>query len=293
VAGASLLNLLPAAKQDTDFVDLIYLMIRDASGFVEDKWFPESRNFDWFEFHSWSHGVQPMPEGKDQESTSEDVNMMYGLILWGREMNDTGCTKRGELMLSANVQAIGRYFILRTGNTNHHPDFVKNHVTGIFFQSEVKYTTWFGNNLEFIHGIQMLPLTPALQLIRAPEFSREEWDDVLNVLPESRNPNSGWSSILLTGGYAMFEPEKAWCNVTKQLVVDDGLTRSYMLYWAASQMKEGMTIDCNPGKRLGMPPAVFIVAIIVFISVMVAGFFFAPKGEPTEMAEPMEVGGQN
>ena len=28
-------------------------------------------------------------------------------------------------------------------------------VTGIFFENKVDYTTWFGDNVEFIHGIQV------------------------------------------------------------------------------------------------------------------------------------------
>lgn len=29
-------------------------------------------------------------------------------------------------------------------------------VTGIFFESKVDYTTWFGGNVEYIHGIQVI-----------------------------------------------------------------------------------------------------------------------------------------
>lgn len=36
------------------------------------------------------------------------------------------------------------------------PDpFVSNQVTGIFFESKIDYTTWFGDNVEYIHGIQV------------------------------------------------------------------------------------------------------------------------------------------
>lgn len=45
---------------------------------------------------------------------------------------------------------------------------------GIFFQNKVDYATWFGWRYDFIHGIQMLPVTPALLMIRTPEFCRQE-----------------------------------------------------------------------------------------------------------------------
>ena len=45
---------------------------------------------------------------------------------------------------------------------------------GIFFQNKVDYATWFGWRYDFIHGIQMLPVSPALLMIRTPEFCRQE-----------------------------------------------------------------------------------------------------------------------
>lgn len=34
-------------------------------------------------------------------------------------------------------------------------DGINTQVTGIFFESKVDYTTWFGANVEYIHGIQV------------------------------------------------------------------------------------------------------------------------------------------
>lgn len=39
------------------------------------------------------------------------------------------------------------------GSTLHRFPF---QVTGIFFESKVDYTTWFGANIEYIHGIQVI-----------------------------------------------------------------------------------------------------------------------------------------
>ena len=46
--------------------------------------------------------------------------------------------------------------------------------TGIFFQNKVDYATWFGWRYDFIHGIQMLPVTPAVLMIRTPKFCQQE-----------------------------------------------------------------------------------------------------------------------
>ena len=35
------------------------------------------------------------------------------------------------------------------------PRQILGQVTGIFFESKIDYTTWFGDNVEYIHGIQV------------------------------------------------------------------------------------------------------------------------------------------
>lgn len=42
----------------------------------QDSHFPQFRSFDWFDLHSWSRGVIPSADGKDQESTSEELNLL-------------------------------------------------------------------------------------------------------------------------------------------------------------------------------------------------------------------------
>ena len=62
------------------------------------------------------------------------------------------------------------------GNGNPPPAMTRGSAPsgGIFFQNKVDYATWFGWRYDFIHGIQMLPVSPALLMIRTPEFCRQE-----------------------------------------------------------------------------------------------------------------------
>ena len=105
---------------------------------------------------------------------------------------------------------------------------------GIFFQNKVDYATWFGWRYEFIHGIQMLPVTPALLMIRKPEFCRQEWNNILSSLPLS--PTDPWTSLLLTGTLAVIDPEGAYSRLSAMSpeYMDDGLTWVWSLYWSAS-----------------------------------------------------------
>lgn len=200
----------------------------------QDTHFPQFRSFDWFDLHSWSRGVIPSADGKDQESTSEELNLLYGIHLWGMVLQREPLRELGTTMLTLCAMTIREFFLMKEDNPHHPEDFVTNHVTGIFFQNKVDYATWFGWRYDFIHGIQMLPVTPALLMIRTPEFCRQEWDNILSRLPLS--PTDPWTSLLVTGTLAIIEPEEAYQRLNAMLPehMDDGLTWAWALYWSAS-----------------------------------------------------------
>merc|ERR1712032_516581 len=102
--------------------------------------------------------------------------------MWGKAIGNHRMEQVGGTMLAVLAHTVKSMFFMKRGNQLHHPDFVKNHVAGIFFQNKAQYATFFGGEEWFIHGIQMLPLSPALLLLRDAEFCRQEWDDVLSKL---------------------------------------------------------------------------------------------------------------
>lgn len=227
-------------KHDGSFVDYVNMFIRDTSNpSTDDPFFPQFRAFDWFDMHSWSRGLKRNPDGKDQESTSEEVNLHYGLVLWGSVMGNNEVKKLGATMLTLASRALQDYFLLRRDNSNYPANFAVNHVTGIFFQNKVHLTTWFGQRTEYIHGIQMLPLSAALKLSRTPEFAKEEWEDNLRHLPQVTTGTgmARWWSILYTGNLAFWNKNEAFSKVMSMAEesMDDGLIKSWALYWTAVQ----------------------------------------------------------
>merc|ERR1719203_1517596 len=94
---------------------------------------------------------------------------------------------------------------------------------------------WFGNKKEYINGIQMLPLTPAVPLSRSQEFAIEEWNDQLAELVPTMDPNDRWKSLLITGNLAFHQPKQAFEIVkgTSRSDFDDGLTKIWAMYWSA------------------------------------------------------------
>ena len=147
-------------------------LIRDANNpSPQDTHFPQFRYFDWFSGHSWSQvsrqctrescsidgtlqGLFESADGKDQESTSEEINFHYGLALWGSATRSSTTEGLGRLMLAIAKRTIQTYFLMASDNKVMPKEFIANKVTGIFFENKADYATWFGANPEFIHGIQ-------------------------------------------------------------------------------------------------------------------------------------------
>lgn len=112
--------------------DWVNFLIRDvANPSTLDPYFPESRSFDWFHGHSWAKGLFESADGKDQESSSEDMNYGYSQKLWGIVTSDKSMEARADLMLSVMKRSFNQYFLLKKGNRNHPPGFIKNKVPGI------------------------------------------------------------------------------------------------------------------------------------------------------------------
>ncbi|CAF2646360.1 unnamed protein product [Rotaria sp. Silwood2] len=207
-------------------------LIRDANNpSTKDTNFPQFRYFDWYSGHSWSQGLFESADGKDQESTSEEINFHYGLALWGLATQSTTLESLGRLMLSIAKRTIQTYFLMDNDNKIMPKEFIANKVTGIFFENKADYATWFGANPEFIHGIQMLPSTPITEEVRLPKFVEEEWSTIISKVVGGAA--GGWKSILYTN-YAIINRGEAF-NQLLTAPLDDGLTRTWALYWAATR----------------------------------------------------------
>lgn len=242
-AAAIALYLDPQWRHSADAIKLrsvVDTLIRDvatSSPDNSDPYFPRFRYFNWWLGHSYSHGVTPMADGKDEESTSEEVNFLYGTALYGQVTENMEQQALARLILKVYVRAVNTYFLLRNEGPVIHPaGFAKNKVTGVFFDNKCDYTTWFSPNKECIHGIQMIPVSPILEVSRSPRFVREEWDEVLRKLPivhDWKSNQSGWSSLLFAN-YSVLDREKAF-QVLQKCPMDDGLSRAWALYYAATR----------------------------------------------------------
>ncbi|GAB9476518.1 hypothetical protein Gpo141_00013582 [Globisporangium polare] len=236
IHAAAIVNLLDPTWSDLPKLNtMANLLARDVANFgADDSQFPRFRSFDWFRGHSYSHGVTPFADGKDQESTSEDVNFAFGLFLFGSVTKNEEMARVGKLMTRLNAHAIKTYFLIENASQVHPTDFRPNKVTGIFFDNKVDYATWFSAEKYCIHGIQMIPISAVTEFVRSKTFVQEEWDQVLSreAIVQKEDTANAWLSLLYTN-YAAVNKPKALA-VLQKTTMDDGLSRAWALYMAAS-----------------------------------------------------------
>lgn len=125
------------------------------------------------------------------------------------------------------------YMLMSQDNTVQPSQFVPNFVTGILFMNKADYTTYFGTNIEYIHGIQMIPLTPISSFIRSKSFVSAEWAAKLKSIVGS--VNSGWRGILMAN-LAISDTTTAWSFFTNGFSsswLDDGASLTWYLAFVA------------------------------------------------------------
>ncbi|BFZ57567.1 endo-1,3-beta glucanase [Savitreella phatthalungensis] len=230
-AAAAYLTLAPSTAANRDKVrKWASFLVRDAASPFTDTAFPFSRAFDWFVGHSWSTGLYERADGKDEESSSEDVMFSYGAYVFGVATGDAALAARGRLMLAIQRRSLNTYMLMSPTAHVMPGKFADNYVSGITFMNKVDCTTWFGNNPEYIHGIHMLPHVPTTYYIRDKQQAKGEWDNRLAQVIET--VQDGWRGVLMANT-AIWDKSKAWTffsdmNFNRNFL-DDGASQSWYL----------------------------------------------------------------
>eukprot|EP00823_Brevimastigomonas_motovehiculus_P004727 TRINITY_DN3223_c0_g1_i2.p1 TRINITY_DN3223_c0_g1~~TRINITY_DN3223_c0_g1_i2.p1 ORF type:complete len:779 (+),score=161.74 TRINITY_DN3223_c0_g1_i2:39-2375(+) len=250
------------------FGEWVNTLLRDvANPSSEDPFFPRFRFFDWYSGHSWSKGLFDCHDGKDQESTSEEINFHYGLMLWGKASNRTDLETLGNLMFAMARRSVTKYFLMDDSNEAAPSFYMKNRVNGIFFENKCAYTTWFSSQPEHVHGIQMIPFLPVTELVRYDFFVEQEWELLWHVAPLLKD---GWRSVLYCN-YAIIEKSPAW-DAMLTAPLWDGMSRTWALYWVATRPHPGSVAPPGvvfPNKSDEVKIASYMAFTVVGILVLV------------------------
>ncbi|KAI2610106.1 family 81 glycosyl hydrolase [Hypoxylon fragiforme] len=246
IYAASIIGYLDPGWLTKDNVDYVNTLVRDiANPSPVDKYFPVSRNFDWYHGHSWAHGLYETADGKDQESSSEDAMHAYAIKMWGKTIKDANMEARGNLMLAIIARSLNRYYLYTEDNTIQPPEFIGNRVAGILFENKCDHTTYFGTNPEYVQGIHMIPLLPSTKLTRPANFVRQEWATYFDN-GRADTVDGGWKGILYAN-LATVDPKTAWDFFTRkdfdQMWLDGGASLTWYLAYCAENSIGSMEDD--------------------------------------------------
>ncbi|KAF3018431.1 hypothetical protein G7054_g12444 [Neopestalotiopsis clavispora] len=237
VLAAAIIGYLDPSWLTKPNIDYVNTLVRDiANPNSQDKYFPVSRNFDWYHGHSWAHGLYETLDGKDQESSSEDAMHAYAIKMWGKVTGNVNMEARGNLMLSILTRTLDNYYLYTSDNKVQPANFIGNRVAGILFENKIDHTTYFGANLEYIQGIHMLPLLPSSKLTRSANFVNQEWQTYFSN-GRADQVEGGWRGILY-GNLATVDQATAWNFFTQKTFdpawLDGGVSQTwYQAYTAA------------------------------------------------------------
>ena len=157
---------------------------------------------------------------------------------------------RGNLMLGIQARSMQSYYLYSQGNTIQPSEFVGNKAAGILFENKVDHTTYFGNKIEYIQGIHMLPLLAHTPYIRTPSFVQEEWNTYFSN-NRAGTVSGGWKGIVF-GNYATIDPRGAYTFFSDPKFdttwVDGGASLTWYLAYAAGKYS---TLNRDNTRQLG------------------------------------------
>lgn len=194
-----------------------------------DPYFPVFRSFDWFAGHSWAKGLFPSGDGKDEESSSEDVNAAYAIKLWGNVTGNTNLESIGNLELGIMNGSLNSYFLYLDNNNVQPSNFISNKVSGILFENKIDHTTYFGDLLHYIQMIHAIPITPMSSFIRSPTFVQQEWVEKLAAIVN--NVQDGWRGVLMLNR-ALADPLSAYTFFVGPTFRNDHLDNGQSKTWS-------------------------------------------------------------
>lgn len=220
--------------------DWVNMLLKDTCNPIsDDPQYPFCRAFDWYNGHSWAHGLTEFADGKDQESTSEEGFFAYAIRMWARVIGFKSTEARGNLMLAILTRSFRNYFYMDNDNVNQPARFIGNKVAGITFENKCDHATWFDGHLYAIQGIHMIPINPSSALTRSKRFVQEEWDAYFR--PGGAEPvaniTNGWKGIIYANR-ALIDPNDSWNFFSQSAFdpawLDDGASRTWYLAYAAA-----------------------------------------------------------
>lgn len=208
---------------------MVNLLIRNANGWErDDPMFPFLRAFDPYAGHSWAAGHGDFAEGNNQESSSESMHFASAVVLWGEATGQTEIRDLGVYLHSTEAAAVDQYWF--DVDAAVFPAGYPHIAIGMVWGGKGVHSTWFGADPEFIHGINILPVTGgSLYLGRDPGYVVANYDE---IVAERNGPPTIWKDVLWQY-LALGDPARALSAFLADPTYEpfDGESRAHTLHW--------------------------------------------------------------
>jgi len=214
----------------------VLALVRDiANPSDDDPYFTAMRHKDWFMFHSWASGLQPVADGANQESISEAINAYYGVALLGEAIGDGHMSDVGRVLLTTEIRAAQSYWqVLPTDYSIYPPSFAQLGMAAQRYADKATYAVFFEcpGVTACTYGINIIPVTPiTTQLLPKP------WVQATYTFYASANFVSleQWRAFLIAD-HAIIDKNAAWSEAMAYTgPYDGGVSLTNELYFVASQ----------------------------------------------------------
>ncbi|KTG11350.1 hypothetical protein AUR64_03580 [Haloprofundus marisrubri] len=156
-AAAEIARTNPTWADASNWGGMVDHVIRDyANPSRTDAMYPFLRNFSPYAGHSWASGNAGYDLGNNQESSSESVSAYAAILLYGVYTDDTELRDLGAYLLAHETAAVDEYWY--DVDEENHPDEWQYSYAAIVWGAGYKYDTWWTDDVEAIHGINVLPV---------------------------------------------------------------------------------------------------------------------------------------
>ncbi|KAG5182496.1 endo-1,3(4)-beta-glucanase [Tribonema minus] len=197
--------------------------------------FPTARHKDFFDGHSWASGLFSQGNGKSQESSSEAVNAYYAVYLLGMATGNRELRDWGRILLAGELRSTDKYWHMRNDSDVYDSIFASNRMVGVVGGLDAVDVTWFGDNVEYVHGINMMPFTPISAELLPYGYMREEWPMLATALTREDPPLVAQWEGYIHLAHAILDPEAAWSGISDLTVFDAANSKTNSLHWVASR----------------------------------------------------------
>jgi endoglucanase Acf2 len=162
----------------TEYAPMLKLVVKEYANWDRaDNTFPFLRTFSPWNGLSFAGGTGG-GDGNNQESSSEAMNSWAGMYLLGDLLGDNGMRSAAAFGYTTEARAIREYYL--DVDDQNFPDSYPHKSIGILWTRGMQYGTYFSGAAAYIHGIQWLPQSVAMDYLgEYPDYLTREYNIML------------------------------------------------------------------------------------------------------------------